>query len=80
MQVSVPVEVPTIMGLAVLVITVGSVVSLLLFVVLKHSGDVFLICFYSDSFDCKRCVPFKDRWVDWCKWFALRFCLRVGWW
>ena len=68
------------MGLAVHIIAVGLVVSLVVFVVLIHSGDVFLVCFYCDMFDCKRCVHFQDYWVDWCKWFALRFCLRVGWW
>ena len=69
------------MGLAVLIITVGPMVTLVLLVVVRHSGDVFLVCLYSNLFDCKRCVHPKDRWVDWCKWLALRFCLRVGrWW
>ena len=78
-QVSVPVEVATIMGLAVIIITIGPVVSLVLLVVVIHSGYVFLVCLYSDLFYCKGCVSLKDRWVDWCEWFALRFCLRVGW-
>ena len=39
------------MGPAVLIITVGSVVSLVLLVVVTHSVDVFLVCFYSDLFD-----------------------------
>ena len=69
------------MGLAVLIITVSPMVSLVLLVVVIHSGDVSLVWLYADLFNCKRCVPLKDRWVDWCKWFALRFCLRVGrWW
>ena len=68
------------MGLAVLILTAGPIVSLVLLVVVIHSGDVFLVCLYSDLFDCKGCVPLKDRWVDWCKWFAVRFYLRVGWW
>ena len=66
------------MGLAVLIITVGPVVSLVLLIVVIHSGDVCLVCLYSDLFDCMRCVPLQDRWVDSCKWFALRLCLRVG--
>ena len=68
------------MGLAVLIMKVGSMVSLVLLVVVINSVYEFLICLYSDSFDCKGCVPLKDRWLDWCKWFAFRFYLRVGWW
>ena len=48
------------MGLAVLIITVGPVVSLVLLVVLIHSGDVFRVYLYSDLLDCERCVPLKD--------------------
>ena len=70
----------TVIGLAVLIITVCPVVSLVLFVVVIHSGDVFVACLYSDLLACKRCVQLKDDCVDWCKWFALRFCLRVGQW
>ena len=68
------------MGLAVLIITVGPMVSLVLRIVVIHSVDVFLVCPYSDLINCKGCVPLKDRWVDWCKWFALTFRLRVDWW
>ena len=51
------------MGLPVLIITVGPVVSLVLLVVVIHSGYVFLVCLYSDLFDWKRCVPLKDHCV-----------------
>ena len=45
------------LGLAVRIIAVGPVVSLVLFVVLINSGDVFLVCFYSDLFDCRGVYP-----------------------
>ena len=40
------------MGLAVLIVTVGPIVPLVLLVVVIHSGDIFLVCLYSDLFDC----------------------------
>ena len=45
------------MGLALHIITVGPMVSLVLLVVVIHSGDVFLVCLYYDLFDCTGCVP-----------------------
>ena len=67
------------MCLAVLIITVGSGVSLVLFVVVIHSGYVFFVSLNSDLFYCKRCVLIKDHWVNWCKWIALRLLWWFGW-
>ena len=63
----VSVEVATVMGLAVLIITVGPVVSLVLLVVLKHSGDIFLVCLYLDLRNCARYIQLEDCWIDWCE-------------
>ena len=62
-QVSVSVEVAALMGLAVLIITVGPVVSLVLLVLHIHPGDVIRVCLYSDLFDCERCVCLQDCWI-----------------
>ena len=62
-QVSVPIEVAPEMGLAVLIITISPVVSLVLLVVLIHSGDVFLVYLYSDLLHCERCIPLEDCWI-----------------
>ena len=77
--VSVPVEVTTVMGLAILIIAVGPVVSLILLVVLIHYGNVFLVCLYSDLPDSERCVPFDDRAIDWCKRCTVWFLWFGGW-
>ena len=77
-QVSVPVEIAAVMGLAVLMITVGLMVSLMLLVVVIHSGDVFLVCLHSDLFNCEGCVPLKDCWIDWGERWALWFSLWFG--
>ena len=50
-QLSVSVEVTTVRGLVVGIITVGTVVSLVLFVVFMHSGDVLLEYPNSDLLD-----------------------------
>ena len=59
-QVSVPVEVAAVMGLTVLIITVGRVVSLVQLVVLKHPVDVFSIYLYSNFLACEGCMPLED--------------------
>ena len=51
------------MGLAVLNIAVGTMVSFMLVVVLIYSGDLFLIYLYFDSRDCERCIPYNDSWI-----------------
>ena len=75
---SVLVEWPAVMGLAVPIITVGPVVSVVLLAGLIHSGDVVLICLYTDSLNCDRWIPLVDCWIDWharCNaWF-----LWLGW-
>ena len=54
-----------VVGLVVVIITVGSVISLVLRVVLIHIVDVFLVSFYDDLLDCARCILFEDCWIDW---------------
>ena len=55
------------MGLVVVIITVGPVVSLVLLVVLIHSVYRFFVCLYSDLLDCESCVPLKNPCIDWGK-------------
>ena len=66
------------MSIAVLIITVGPVVSLVFFVVVIHSGNVFLICLEPDLFDCERYIPLKDCWIDWGERCTLWFLLWFG--
>ena len=65
--VSVSVEVDTVIGRVVRNITVGPLVSLVLLVMLIDAGDVFLVCLYSDSLNCERCIPHEECWIDWCE-------------
>ena len=58
------------MGLAVLIITVSTMVSLVLHVVVIHSGDVFPVCLYSDMCDCERSVSLNQCWIDSCQRYA----------
>ena len=62
------------MGLAVLVITVGPVVSLMLVVVLIHAVNVLLVCLSSDLLDLEWHIRLKDCWIERCKsgngWFS----------
>ena len=58
--VSVPVEVTTMLGLAILIITVGPVVSLVMLVVFIHSGTDFLGCLFANALNCERSVLLKD--------------------
>ena len=48
------------MGLTVVIITVGTVVSLVLLVVLIHPVCVFLVCLYSDLLNCDWYVSLED--------------------
>ena len=68
-----------VMGPAVLNITVGTVVSLVLLVVHMHSEDVLLVCLYSDLLDCESYVPLKESWIDWCKRCTVSFLWLSGW-
>ena len=77
-QVSVPLEVATDMGLAILIITVSSMVSLVLRVVVIYSGDVFLVCSYFHLFNSERHVPLNKARINWRHRFALRFLLLFG--
>ena len=54
----------TILDLAVHIITVDSVVSLVLLVVLIHSGDDFFVGLCSNLLNCERCIPIEDCWID----------------
>ena len=63
-QVSVPVEVATVVGNEVLIITVGPVVVLMLLVVFIHSCDILLVWLYSDLLNWWRSVPLKDCCID----------------
>ena len=67
------------MSLAVLIITVGPVVSFMLLVVLIHSGDVLLVCHYSDLLDCQICIPLKDCWLQRCNTCTVSFSWFGGW-
>ena len=67
------------MGTAVLNITVGIVVLLVLLVVHMHSDDVLLACLYSDLLDCEGYVPLKESWIDWCKRCTVLFLWFRGW-
>ena len=55
------------MGLAILSITVGSVVSLVLLVLRIHPGNVFIASLYSDFLNGERCIQREDCWIDWCE-------------
>ena len=59
-QVSVPVEMATIVGLTVHIITDSPLVSIVLLVVVIYSVDVFLVCLYYDLFDCERSMHIED--------------------
>ena len=67
------------MGLAVLIIVVGTVISFMLLVVLIHSDDLFLIYQYFDLHDCERCIPYDDCWIKRGESCTLRFLLFVEW-
>ena len=69
----------TILDLAVHIITVDPVVSLVLLVVLIHSGDVFFEGLCSDLLNCERCIRIEDCWIDLCERCALRTCWFGGW-
>ena len=77
-QVSVPVEMACAIGLAVLIITVGTVVSLMLHLVFIHTVDVFLVWVYSDLHNSETCVPLEDCWIAWCERCALRMSCFGG--
>ena len=78
-QVSLSFEVATVMGLVVLIITLGRVVSVVLLVVLIHSVVVLLVCRYSDLLKCESCIPVKDCCIEWFKTCALRILWFGGW-
>ena len=67
------------MGLAVLISTVGAVVSLVLLPVLIHSDDVCCVCLYSDVLNRDRCIHLNDCWMDWYARYALRVLWFGGW-
>ena len=78
-EVSVPVEGPSVIGLAVLIITVCPMVSLVLLVLLIHIDDVFLVCLYSDSRNYERCVLLKDCRIEGCKRCTVKILLSDWW-
>ena len=68
------------MGLAVLIITVGPVVSRVQLVVVIYARDVVLGCLYSDMFDSETSVCIKHCWIDWCERYALLIWLWFDRW
>ena len=79
-QASVPLVVATTMGRAAHIIIVGPVVSLMLLVVLMHSGDVLLIYLHFDLLAGERCVPLKDWCINWCERCTLQILCFARWW
>ena len=55
------------MGLAILIVTLGPVLSLVLLVVRIHSDDVFLVCLYSYLRSCESCIPLEDCGINCCE-------------
>ena len=51
-------------GLAVLIVTVGSVVLLVLPIVLIYPHDVLPVCLKANLLPCERYVPLKHCWID----------------
>ena len=78
-QVSAPIEVATVMGLAVLIVTFGPVVSLVLLIVLIHSGDVLPMYLHADLHDSESCICLENCCIDCCERSALRILWFGGW-